>query len=90
MRHSLAYASYRDRRPLARALRTLYTAPTAEAAAAALDASGFLTVPTARTGLFPARSVDLFSGFHSPIVDTESCFRSLERAFSSKIRSSAT
>src|SRR5262252_2828718 len=38
IRHSLAYASYRDRPPLALALRTIYTAPTAEAAAAALDA----------------------------------------------------
>jgi len=38
IRHSLAYASYRDRRPLALALRTIYTAPTVEAAAAALDA----------------------------------------------------
>src|SRR6185295_5933091 len=38
IRHSLEYASYRDRRPLALALRAVYTAPTAEAAAAALDA----------------------------------------------------
>jgi transposase-like protein len=38
IRHSLEYASYRDRRPLTLALRTIYTAPTAEAAAAALDA----------------------------------------------------
>jgi transposase-like protein len=38
IRHSLEYASYRDRRPLALALRAIYTAPTAEAAAAALDA----------------------------------------------------
>jgi len=38
IRHSLEYASYRDRRPLALALQAIYTAPTAEAAAAALDA----------------------------------------------------
>jgi transposase-like protein len=38
IRHSLEYASYRDRRPLALALRAIYTAPTVEAAAAALDA----------------------------------------------------
>jgi transposase-like protein len=38
MRHSLDYASYRDRRPLGAALRTIYTAPTADAAAVALDA----------------------------------------------------
>jgi transposase-like protein len=38
MRHSLEYASWRDRHELARALRTIYAAPTAEAAAAALDA----------------------------------------------------
>jgi putative transposase len=38
IRHSLEYASYRDRPDLARALRTVYGAPTAEAAAHALDA----------------------------------------------------
>ena len=38
IRHSLDYASYRDRQELARALRTIYTAPTVEAAASALDA----------------------------------------------------
>jgi transposase-like protein len=31
IRHSLEYASYRDRRPLALALRTVYTASTADA-----------------------------------------------------------
>ena len=38
IRHSLAYASWRDRRPLAGALKTIYTAPTEDAALAALDA----------------------------------------------------
>jgi len=38
IRHSLDDASYRDRRPLAAMLRAIYTAPTVEAAAAALDA----------------------------------------------------
>lgn len=38
IRHSLEYASWRDRLPLASALRTVYGAPTEEAAAAALDA----------------------------------------------------
>ena len=38
IRHSLDYASYRDRRDLAHALRTIYAAPTADAAAHALDA----------------------------------------------------
>ena len=38
IRHSLDYASYRDRLELARALRTIYTAPTTDAAASALDA----------------------------------------------------
>lgn len=37
IRHSLAYASYRDRPLLATALKTIYTAPTEEAARAALD-----------------------------------------------------
>src|SRR5262245_3559628 len=37
IRHSLEYASYRDRRELAQALRTLYTAPTVEAATSALE-----------------------------------------------------
>jgi putative transposase len=38
IRHSLDFASYRDRRALALALRTIYTAPTVEAAGSALDA----------------------------------------------------
>jgi putative transposase len=38
IRHSLDFANARDRRPLAKALRTIYTAPSAEAAADALDA----------------------------------------------------
>jgi len=38
IRHSLAYASWRDREPLAKALKTIYGAPTEEAALAALDA----------------------------------------------------
>lgn len=38
IRHSLDYASWRDRLPLAAALRTIYTAPTADAACAALEA----------------------------------------------------
>ena len=38
IRHSLAYASWRDRLPLAAALRTIYTAPTEDAARAALEA----------------------------------------------------
>jgi putative transposase len=37
IRQSLEYASWRDRRALAAALKTLYTAPTDEAARAALD-----------------------------------------------------
>jgi putative transposase len=37
IRHSLAYASYRDRPLLAAALKTIYTAPTEDAARAALD-----------------------------------------------------
>jgi transposase-like protein len=37
IRHSLAYASYRDRPLLAAALKTIYTAPSEEAARAALD-----------------------------------------------------
>ena len=38
IRHSLEYASWRDRLPLAAALRTIYTAPTEDAARAALEA----------------------------------------------------
>jgi transposase-like protein len=38
IRHSLDFANARDRRPLAKALRTIYTAPSAEAAGDALDA----------------------------------------------------
>jgi putative transposase len=37
IRHSLAYASWKQRFPLAAALKTIYTAPTEEAARAALD-----------------------------------------------------
>jgi len=37
IRHSLEYANQRERRELVAALRPIYTAPTAEAAAAALD-----------------------------------------------------
>lgn len=37
IRHSLEYASWRDRPALATALKAIYTAPTAEAAVAALD-----------------------------------------------------
>ncbi len=37
LRNSLAFASWKDRKPLAAALRLIYTAPTAEAALAALD-----------------------------------------------------
>jgi len=38
IRHSLEFASYRDREPLAKALKTIYGAPTEEAALAALEA----------------------------------------------------
>jgi putative transposase len=38
IRHSLEYASYRDRRELAQALRTIYAAPTVDAATHALEA----------------------------------------------------
>jgi putative transposase len=38
IRASLDFATWRERRPMATALRTIYTAPSAEAAAAALDA----------------------------------------------------
>jgi putative transposase len=38
MRHSLDFANWKERKPLATALRTIYTAPSAEGAAAALDA----------------------------------------------------
>jgi len=38
IRNSLDYASWKDRKPLAAALRPIYAAPNAEAAAAALDA----------------------------------------------------
>lgn len=38
IRHSLEYASWRDRRPLAAALKTIYATPTEAAARAALDA----------------------------------------------------
>ena len=38
IRRSLAYASYKERKPLAAALKTIYRAPTAAAAAEALDA----------------------------------------------------
>jgi len=39
IRHSLEYASWRDREPLAKALKTIYGAPTEEAALEAFDAS---------------------------------------------------
>ena len=38
IRHSLDFGNWKERKPLATALRPIYTAPTAEAAAAALDA----------------------------------------------------
>lgn len=38
LRHSLDFANWKERKPLAAALRALYTAPSAEAASAALDA----------------------------------------------------
>jgi transposase-like protein len=38
IRHSLEYASWRDRRALAAGLKSIYTAPTADAASRALDA----------------------------------------------------
>jgi transposase-like protein len=38
LRHSLDYASWKERKPLAAALRSIYTAPSAEAASAALEA----------------------------------------------------
>jgi transposase-like protein len=38
IRHSLDFANWKQRKPLATALRPMYTAPTAEAASAALDA----------------------------------------------------
>jgi putative transposase len=38
IRHSLEFASYRDREPLAKALKTIYGAPTEDAALAALEA----------------------------------------------------
>jgi transposase-like protein len=37
IRHSLDFGNWKERKPLATALRPIYTAPTAEAAAAALD-----------------------------------------------------
>jgi transposase-like protein len=37
LRHSLDYANWKERKPLAAALRPIYTAPNADAAAAALD-----------------------------------------------------
>jgi len=38
MRNSLAYARWKERKPLAAAIKPIYTAPNAEAAAAAMDA----------------------------------------------------
>jgi putative transposase len=38
LRHSLDYANWKERKPLAAALRAIYTAPSAEGAGAALDA----------------------------------------------------
>jgi len=38
IRNSLAYANWKERKPLAAAIKPIYTAPSAEAAAAALDA----------------------------------------------------
>ena len=38
IRHSLDFANWKERKPLAAALRPIYTAPSAEAAGAALDA----------------------------------------------------
>jgi putative transposase len=38
LRHSLEYTSYKDRKPVAAALRPIYTAPSAQAAEAALEA----------------------------------------------------
>lgn len=38
LRHSLEFATWKSRKPLAAALRPIYTAPTADAAASALDA----------------------------------------------------
>jgi putative transposase len=38
IRHSLDYANWKERKPMAQALRPIYTAPSAEAASAALDA----------------------------------------------------
>jgi len=38
IRNSLAYASWKERKPLAAAIKLVYTAPSAEAASAALDA----------------------------------------------------
>jgi len=38
IRHSLDFANWKDRKPMAAALRVIYTAPSAEAAADALDA----------------------------------------------------
>jgi putative transposase len=38
LRHSLDFANWKERKPLAAALRPIYTAPSAEAASAALDA----------------------------------------------------
>lgn len=38
IRHSLDYANWKERKPLAAALRAIYTAPSADAAGAALDA----------------------------------------------------
>ena len=46
IRHSPAHASYRERRPLAAALKTIYRVPTEEAALAALD--GFEAGPWGR------------------------------------------
>ena len=38
IRHSLDFANWKERKPMATALRPIYTAPSAEAASAALDA----------------------------------------------------
>ena len=38
IRHSLEFANWKERKPMAAALRPIYTAPSAEAASAALDA----------------------------------------------------
>ena len=69
LRHSLDYANWKQRKPLAAALRAIYTAPSADAAQAALDAfergawgQRFPTI-VAKPGAAPGPSVIPFFAF---------------------------